>query len=219
MKMIFIGLVIGVLATCLWFNTGGKIHITETKTITNEVMVTITETNWIEKTLYVTITNIVSAPGIAAVDRKTINYSDIKITNYPYSNYTVKRVEPDGITFITDKGIEKFAFSDLPKEVQDKYGYDPTKAAAYRASQQRTAIEQAKQTDELQRQKKEKETAVWKENQAYVQGVEATKAAEQAAAQSNAMIKAKSHRDSQTVNRNPVTRSRLTTTKTITVNH
>jgi hypothetical protein len=44
MKTLFIGLVIGAIAAWSWYHTGGKIYITETKTITNEVVVTVTET-------------------------------------------------------------------------------------------------------------------------------------------------------------------------------
>jgi hypothetical protein len=44
MKGLFIGLVLGAIATWCWFQTGGKISITETKTIT------VTETNWVTQT-------------------------------------------------------------------------------------------------------------------------------------------------------------------------
>jgi len=44
MKTLFIGLVLGAIAVWSWYHTGGKIYITETKTITNEIVVTVTET-------------------------------------------------------------------------------------------------------------------------------------------------------------------------------
>jgi hypothetical protein len=44
MKGLFIGLILGAIAAWCWFQTGGKISITETKTIT------VIETNWVTKT-------------------------------------------------------------------------------------------------------------------------------------------------------------------------
>lgn len=67
MKGLFIGLVLGAIATWAWFHTGGKISITETKTITivetNRVTKTETryfdETRWTIKTNEVWKTNII----------------------------------------------------------------------------------------------------------------------------------------------------------------
>jgi hypothetical protein len=49
-----------------------------------------------------------------------------------YKNVEVRRVEPDGLVITTTYGIIKLFFTDLPKEVQEKYHYDPRKAAAFR---------------------------------------------------------------------------------------
>jgi hypothetical protein len=57
MKGLFIGLILGAIATWCWFQTGGKISITETKTITNEVIKTVTETQIVEQVAYITKTN------------------------------------------------------------------------------------------------------------------------------------------------------------------
>jgi hypothetical protein len=46
-----------------------------------------------------------------------------------FKKATVTRVEPDGITVTHAAGVAKIPFSDLPKEWQEKYGYDPQKAA------------------------------------------------------------------------------------------
>jgi hypothetical protein len=59
-----------------------------------------------------------------------------------YKNVTVKRVEPDGIVVSSKSGISKVYFTELPKEVQQRYGYDPGKASAYTAEQS-AALEQA----------------------------------------------------------------------------
>jgi SPX domain protein involved in polyphosphate accumulation len=52
-----------------------------------------------------------------------------------YKNVTVSRVEPDGIVLVTSSGISKLYFTELPKEVQERFHYDAQKAAAYSASQ------------------------------------------------------------------------------------
>ena len=59
-----------------------------------------------------------------ADDFKTINGKE-------YKNVKVSRVEPDGIVLITKSGISKVYFTELPKEVQQRFNYDPKKAAAY----------------------------------------------------------------------------------------
>lgn len=52
-----------------------------------------------------------------------------------YQNVKVSRVEPDGIVIITKTGVIKLYFLELPKDVQEKYGYDPAKAAAFTAAE------------------------------------------------------------------------------------
>jgi hypothetical protein len=72
-----------------------------------------------------------------------------------YKNVTVKRVEPDGLVLSGKSGISKVYFTELPAEIQKKYGYDPQTAATYSADQI-AALEQArKQREEAGRQKAE----------------------------------------------------------------
>ena len=52
-----------------------------------------------------------------------------------YKNVTVSRVEPDGIVLTSKSGISKVYFTELPKEVQERFHYDAAKAAAYSAEQ------------------------------------------------------------------------------------
>jgi len=52
----------------------------------------------------------------------------------------VTRVEPDGIMLKTKSGIAKVYFAELPKEVQERFHYDPAKAAQFNAA---TAKQQA----------------------------------------------------------------------------
>jgi len=72
-----------------------------------------------------------------------------------YENVTVSRVEPDGIVLTGKSGISKVYFTELPKDVQKRFGYDPEKAADYSA-QQNAGLEQVrKQQEEALRQKAE----------------------------------------------------------------
>ena len=52
-----------------------------------------------------------------------------------YKDATVTRVEPDGIIVKTKSGISKLYFVQLPKEVQQRFHYDPQTASAYSAQQ------------------------------------------------------------------------------------
>lgn len=68
MKTLFIGLVIGAIAVWSWYHTGGKIYITETKTITNEVVITVTETQIVEQsTSYITRTNVIWKTNVVEI--------------------------------------------------------------------------------------------------------------------------------------------------------
>ncbi len=49
-----------------------------------------------------------------------------------YDGGKVSRVEPDGLVVTTANGIVKLFFIDLPREVQERYHYDPKKAEAFR---------------------------------------------------------------------------------------
>ena len=90
----------------------------------------------------------------AADDFKTIDGKE-------YKNVTVSRVEPDGIVLVTRSGISKVYFTELPKEVQERFHYDATKAAAY--STERTANQEAfrKQQEELRRKLADEKNKYW----------------------------------------------------------
>jgi hypothetical protein len=55
-----------------------------------------------------------SVAGVLAADFTTLDGTK-------YREVTVKRVEADGIVVITDVGVEKIYFNELPKEVQERY--------------------------------------------------------------------------------------------------
>ena len=63
-----------------------------------------------------------------AEDFKTINGKE-------YKNATVSRIEADGIVLRTKGGISKVYFTELPKEVQERFHYNPQTATAYSAQQ------------------------------------------------------------------------------------
>jgi hypothetical protein len=71
-----------------------------------------------------------------ADDFKTVNGKE-------YKNATVSHVESDGIVLRTKTGILKVYFVELPKDVQERFGYDPAKAARLKAAAQAAAAETA----------------------------------------------------------------------------
>src|SRR5215472_1977356 len=73
-----------------------------------------------------------------------------------YKNVKVSRVEPDGLVLMTKSGISKVYFTELPKEVQQRFNYDAEKSAAYSA-EQNAALDQARKQQEQR--KKAEDTA------------------------------------------------------------
>src|SRR5881227_3234311 len=57
------------------------------------------------------------------------------VTGKEYKDATVSRVEPDGIVLTNKAGISKIYFTELSKDVQQRFGYDPQRAANYSAQQ------------------------------------------------------------------------------------
>ena len=69
-----------------------------------------------------------------------------------YSDYTITRVEPDGISIKHAAGIIKVYFWELPADIQQKYNYDAAKAQEYRQqSINRQAAIYAKQKEAAKR--------------------------------------------------------------------
>jgi hypothetical protein len=67
----------------------------------------------------------------------------------------VTRLEPDGIVVKSKSGISKVYFVELPKEVQERFHYNPEKAAAAQAAAAQQAAEVNKQAEELDKQRNE----------------------------------------------------------------
>lgn len=93
------------------------------------------------------------AAGAMAADFKTVDGKE-------YKNVKVSRVEPDGIVLITNSGIWKLYFTELPKDVQERYHYDPAQAASYSATQAATQAAFQKQQADLQHKLAEERTRV-----------------------------------------------------------
>src|SRR6266496_1443181 len=108
---------------------------------------------------------------VFADDFKTVNGKE-------YKNAKVSRVEPDGIVLITKSGISKVYFTELPKEVQERFHYDPAQAAQFNAAQQETftqqnaATAQQQQQQEQQQQEQQRRAEEIKKNMRTVREVE-----------------------------------------------
>jgi hypothetical protein len=67
------------------------------------------------------------ASGAFAADFKTLDGT-------VYKDATVKRVEADGIVLLTDSGISKVYFTELPREVQERFEHHPAAAGVSAAA-------------------------------------------------------------------------------------
>jgi chromosome segregation ATPase len=79
-------------------------------------------------------------------DFKTVNGKE-------YKDATVTRVEPDGIVVKTKSGMSKVYFAELPKEVQERFHYDPQSATAFSAKQAGNYAAYQQQQTEAQHQR------------------------------------------------------------------
>jgi putative nucleic acid binding protein len=81
-----------------------------------------------------------------------------------YKNAKVSRVEPDGLVLITKSGISKVYFTELPKEVQERYHYNPQEAAEFtgQSVEQNRQFLQQRAADEQKR--TEERTRYWSAN-------------------------------------------------------
>ena len=83
-----------------------------------------------------------------------------------YKNVTVRRVEPDGIVLSSKSGISKVYFTELPKEVQERFNYDAAKGAAYSAEQVAHSDAFSEQRQESEQQRVEERKKYWSEHPA-----------------------------------------------------
>jgi hypothetical protein len=107
-----------------------------------------------------------------AEDFKTVNGKE-------YKDATITRVEPDGIVVKTKSGVTKVYFSELPRDVQQRFHYDSEKAASYSAEQALNYAAYQKQQEETRRQQAEadaKNNAVLAKQQATTNRTQALQA-------------------------------------------
>src|SRR5437867_8917603 len=83
------------------------------------------------------------------------------INGKEYKNGKVGRVEPDGIVLVSKSGISKVYFTELPKEVQERFQYDATQGAAYSAEQAASQAAFQIQQTELRRKLTEEKNSYW----------------------------------------------------------
>ena len=97
-----------------------------------------------------------SASIALADDFKTVDGKE-------YKDATVTHVEPDGIVVKTKSGITKLYFTELPKDVQQRFNYNPQGAAAYSAEQnaamQKSSEQSAKEQAGIQSAQQQQQTA------------------------------------------------------------
>lgn len=87
-----------------------------------------------------------------------------------YSNVTVKRVEPDGVSITHSTGISKIFFNELTPEDRERFHLDADRARAYNTiQQQRISAAAAKQEESLRKfqEKTERELAAKKRKEDY----------------------------------------------------
>jgi hypothetical protein len=82
---------------------------------------------------------VILAPVLAAL--QFVVADDLKtIDGKEYKNVTVKRVEPDGIVLSSKVGISKVYFTELSKDVQERFHYNPDALAADLLAQAESAL-------------------------------------------------------------------------------
>ena len=79
-----------------------------------------------------------------------------------YSNVVIKRIEPDGITLLSTKGVQKIGFDKLPDELKKQYNYDSTEANNYshKMTEARIQAAQRRQAETVASQKASKSEPV-----------------------------------------------------------
>ncbi len=103
---------------------------------------------------------------LAALSASLALAEDFKTTKgKEYKNATISRVEPDGIVIRFSGGTVKIAFTELPKEVQERFHYDPVKAAEFNAASQ-AAVAQSNASAQTGAAQQEQKKAIERQSQA-----------------------------------------------------
>jgi hypothetical protein len=107
-----------------------------------------------------------------AEDLKTINGKE-------YRDATISRVEPDGIVVKTKSGIAKVYFTELPRDLQERFHYDSERGTSYSSAQAANYAAYQKQQEEARRQQADadaKNRAILAEQQAATNRTQALQA-------------------------------------------
>lgn len=70
------------------------------------------------------------------------------LTGKEYKNARVSRIEPDGVVLVCKSGVVKVYFAELPKEIQERFGYDPNRAAIEEKSLEEKLIQEQKAAEQ-----------------------------------------------------------------------
>jgi len=133
-----------------------------------------------------------TALSIFALSASLALAEDLRTTKgKEYKNATVSRVEPDGIVIKFKGGIVKILFTELPKDIQKRFGYDVDKieaeqAAARAAEEKRIEEQRAAEEKRIDQEKAAERERAEREKNAEAdlrRDVEKFKAAEQRAKQ------------------------------------
>jgi hypothetical protein len=116
----------------------------------------------------------------------------ITVDGTTYSNVTWRTVTPATVTIFHETGVASLPLDKLPPELQQRFGYDPQKAAAYRAHESMAEQQHliAVQAQEQLRRQREAEAAQ-KDQQARQQEAQMEQARQQLAVAQEANAKAK----------------------------
>jgi hypothetical protein len=66
-----------------------------------------------------------------------------------YKNATVSRIEPDGIVLKSKSAITKLCFTELPKDVQERFHYDSARGAHFTADREATAAQKMERSQNI----------------------------------------------------------------------
>jgi thioredoxin 1 len=83
------------------------------------------------------------------------------ISGQVYKEASVNRVEPDGIVLATNSGVSKVYFTELPRDVQERFHYDPDAAREFSSSQAAAQTAFQKQQEELRHKLAEQKNKYW----------------------------------------------------------
>ena len=125
------------------------------------------------------------------------------ISGQVYKEASVNRVEPDGIVLATNSGVSKVYFTELPRDLQERFHYDPDAAREFSSSQAAAQTAFQKQQEELRHKLAEQKNKYWvgKQSADNQPAQAAAPAAGASAANSTPSIKVIAHGEHVDINR------------------